>query len=98
MQPTDDDFYNRADAHISIANEQIGKAGQIPTNTSFMYAVCRFNAWVVASGFESSEEMKFAKDGALEYFVDQYKEMFNEHLDDYINNFDAYTKTQESTD
>lgn len=91
MEPTDEDFYNRADAHITIANEQISKAGQIPTNTSFMYAVCRFNAWVVASGFKNSEEMKVAKADALEYFVNQYKEMFDEHLDDYIANFDAYT-------
>ena len=95
MQPTDKEFYDRADAFINIANEQLGKAGQTPTNTSFMYAVCRFNAWLVASGFESAEEMKFAKAGALDYFVNQYREMLDEHLDDYINNFDAYTKTQE---
>jgi len=95
QQPTDQDFYNRADAHITIANEQLSEAGQIPTNTSFMYAVCRFNAWVVASGFDNAEEMKFAKDGALDYFVNQYKEMFDEHLEDYIQNFDAYTKSQD---
>ena len=95
MEPTDNEFYNRADALISIANEQINEAGQIPTNTSFMYAVCRFNAWVVASGFQNTEEMKFAKAGALDYFVNQYKEMLDEHLDDYIANFDAYTKTED---
>ncbi|MGH1428266.1 MAG: DUF3144 domain-containing protein [Arenicella sp.] len=96
MQATDKEFYDRADAFIRIANEQLNQSGQIPTNTSFMYAVCRFNAWVVASGFEKQEEMKFAKAGALDYFVNQYKEMLDEHLDDYIANFDAYTEQQDA--
>ena len=95
MKATDQEFFNRADAHITIANEQLSKAGQVPTNSSFMYAVSRFNAWVVASGFENAEEMKFAKEGALDYFVNQYKEMLDEHLDDYIKNFDAYSDSQE---
>jgi hypothetical protein len=96
QQPPDKDFYNRADSHILLANEQIAKAGQIPTNTSFMYSVARFNAWVVASGFKTSEEMQKAKEGALEYFLNEYKEMLNDHLDDHIKNFDAYAKAQES--
>ena len=91
----DNDFYNRADAHIMLANEQMTKAGQIPTNMSFMYSVARFNAWVVASGFKTSDEMQHAKAGALDYFLNKYKQMLDEHLDDYIRNFDAYAESTE---
>ncbi len=59
-------------------------------NHFMMYAVARFNAWVSANGFESSEDMAKARAETIEYFVTQYKLMLEEHLDDYTNNFSKY--------
>ncbi|MDQ1310125.1 MAG: hypothetical protein QG601_1395, partial [Pseudomonadota bacterium] len=38
----DDDFYKRADAHIHLANAQLGEVGRGKVSASFMYAVARF--------------------------------------------------------
>ncbi|WP_208023783.1 DUF3144 domain-containing protein [Duganella aquatilis] len=42
-QQTDDHFYNHADAHIHLANEQLSDATSGIVSASFMYAASRFN-------------------------------------------------------
>lgn len=45
MQEVDDEFYQRADAHIHLSNDQISEtigAGKVSAST--MYATARFNA------------------------------------------------------
>ena len=87
----DDAFYNRAGAHIQLSNNQLAdEPSRGKVSASMMYAVARFNAWVSANGFDSSEDMAKARAEALDYFVTQYKLMLEENLDDYINNFSKY--------
>jgi hypothetical protein len=50
----------------------------------------RFNAWVSASGTDSSEELASVKAEALDYFVTEYRKMLEENLDEYIEHFDKY--------
>ena len=51
MQEVDDEFYERADAHIHLSNGQISeKVGTGKVSASNMYATARFNAWVSAGG------------------------------------------------
>ncbi len=88
-----DKFYERADAHIHLSNEQLADIGRGEVSASMMYSVARFNAWVSASGFNTSEEMAAAKDEAIEYFVNEYRKMLDENLSDYISNFDNYMVT-----
>jgi hypothetical protein len=57
----DDDFYNRADAVIHLANKQCEGIGKGKVSASLMYATTRFGAWLTASGFRSAAEMKAAK-------------------------------------
>ena len=90
MQEVDDEFYNRADAHIHLANDQIDNIGRGKVSASFMYGASRFNAYVRATGYESREEMIADKEAAIEYFVDQYRKVFEENYDDYIENFNKY--------
>lgn len=91
MKEVDEEFYNRADAHIHLSNDQISeKIGMGKVSASNMYATARFNAWVSACGWKTSEEMAQAKDETLEYFVTQYQRMLEENLDDYIKNFESY--------
>ena len=95
MQDVDDQFYNRADEHIHLSNEQISEdIGHGKVSASFMYSVARFNAYVSACGWNSKKEMLDAKQETLEYFLSEYKKMLEENLDDYIENFDSYMKTE----
>jgi hypothetical protein len=91
-QSVDSKFYDRADEHIHLANEQCERIGVGKVSASFMYGMARFNAWVNACGFESAEQMKGAKEETIEYFTKQYKAMLEENLSDYIKHFDKYIK------
>lgn len=88
---TDQAFYDRADAHIELSNEQLKafeNLGQV--SASMMFGTTRFNAWVSARSFKSGEEMAQAREAMLKYFCDQYRLMLEDNLDDHINNFSQY--------
>ena len=86
----DKEFFERADAYITAANEQATDVSRGKVSASMMFATARFNAWVSASGTESGEELASVKDEALEYFVNEYRKMLEENLDEYIEHFDKY--------
>ncbi len=86
----DDKFYDRADAVIRLANDQLAGISRGKVSASCMYATARFNAWVAACGHGSASEMDAAKNETLEYFAKQYRAMLEENLNDYIQNFDRY--------
>jgi trimethylamine:corrinoid methyltransferase-like protein len=91
MNDVDDQFYERADAHIHLSNDQITEdVGRGKVSSSTMYSTARFNAWVSACSSDSREEMISDKNEMLEYFVSQYRKMLDENLDDYIDNFNEY--------
>lgn len=87
----DEKFYERVDTLIALANGYV-KAEVHPAfaNNSFMFAASRFNAWVVAAGYENGEEMAKEKDDILNFFVNQYKLMLQENLDNYIENYESF--------
>jgi len=89
MSEKNNDFLKRADAHIALANEQMGEGltqGEI--SASFMYGNARFNAWIAACSFETAQDMREDKDQAIEYFVNEYKLALEEHLNHHIENYD----------
>lgn len=84
-------FVKRADEHISLANEQLNqddtlKHGEI--SASFLFGAARFNAWVAACEFESAADMKDAKAEISEYFVKEYKQMLEQHIDSHVEAYD----------
>lgn len=95
MKSVDDQFFDRADSLINLANEQCADIGRGKVSASFMFAASRFNAWVSACGLESADDMRAKKDETLEYFLAQYKAMLEENLDDYIANFESYMRPPE---
>ena len=95
MKEVDNNFYNRADEHINLSNEQLQNESRGKVSASMMYSVAKFNAWVSACGWDNGKEMNSAKEETLEYFVDEFRKMLNENLDDYIENFDSYMKPKE---
>lgn len=97
MKDVDDQFYDRADAHINLSNNQISEGlGRGKVSASFLYGVARFNTWVSACGWAKSKEMREAKEETIEYFVEQYRKMLEENMDDYIENFDDYMGKSEA--
>ena len=96
MKDVDDKFYARADAHISLSNQQVSEevsAGQV--SASAMYSVARFNAWLSARNWNNQQEMAAAKEEAINYFVKEYRMMLEENMDDYIANFNRYMQVNE---
>jgi hypothetical protein len=90
----DGDFYNRADAVIHLANEQLVKIGRGKVSASCMYATARFNAWVTACGHNSASDMRAAREETIDYFTKQYRAMLEENLDDYIDKFAEYMQAK----
>ena len=92
----DETFYERADAHIRLANDQLHdpsvelSGGKV--SASMMYGTARFNAWVSASAHTSKESMASVRDETIAYFVNGYRQMLEANIDQYIENFDAYMK------
>ena len=89
MEEKNNGFLKRADAHIALANEQLAqKLTQCEISASFMYGSARFSAWMAATSFETSADMKAEKQKVVEYFMKEYKLALEEHLDNHIENFD----------
>ena len=94
MKDVDKGFYERADAHIHLSNDQItNEVSRGQVSASMLYSVARFNAWVSANGFQNREDMFVAKEEVLDYFTTEYRKMLEENVDDYITNFDSYMKS-----
>lgn len=84
-------FVKRADEYINLANQQLdGPEDLTPgeISASFLFGAARFNAWVAACEFDSPETMKEAKEEIIEYFVKEYKQMLNQHIDSHVEAFD----------
>lgn len=90
MSEVDENFYDRADAHIHLSNNQLATISRGKVSASMMYSVARFNAWVSACGHKSPEDMRSAKSETLNYFVDEFRKMLDDNLEDYIQNFNDY--------
>lgn len=84
-------FVQRADAHIFLANDQLNQEENVTqgeVSASFLFGAARFNAWVAACEFESAEVMKEQKEKVMEYFVNEYKQMLEQHIESHIEAFD----------
>lgn len=83
----DTSFLQRADAVIALANAQLAEATPAQASASTLYAAARFNAWNSARRCGSGPAMAAVKQETLDYFLEQYRVMLEEHLDWYIANF-----------
>lgn len=93
----DKEFFERADAYITVANEQAKAVNRGKVSASMMFATARFNAWVSASGTESGEELASVKEEAIEYFVSEYRKMLEENLGEYVEHFDKYMSPDDAS-
>ena len=91
----DDKFYERADAHIHLANDQVEEATHQMVNASMLFAAARFSAFVSARGFTSGAAMEAKRAETIEYFVTGFRQMLEGNLDAYSKNFDSYLKSED---
>ncbi|HEX5049125.1 MAG TPA: DUF3144 domain-containing protein [Gammaproteobacteria bacterium] len=84
-------FYERVDSHIQLSNDQLkGEPNRGRVNASMMSASARFSAYVAASSASSADQMAADRDKTIAYFVEQYRLMLEDHLEDHIANFSSY--------
>ena len=88
----DKEFYEMADAYISLANQQGKKVEMGKVSATILYAAARFNIFLAASGADSADELASRKKEIIDYFMTEYEKMLEEHFADYQNNFDKYIK------
>jgi hypothetical protein len=94
MSDTDKDkeFYEMADAHISIANEQAKSITPGKVSATILYSAARFNTFLVASNSDSADELASRKEEACKYLMGEYQKMLDEHFADYTENFNKYLR------
>ena len=83
-------FWQLADSFINLANEHYQKDGDGKIGYAMLYAAARFNAFIVATTAGDKKDLADEKEQATEFFVEQYRKMFSENIDDYHENFDKY--------
>lgn len=86
-------FYQRADAIIELANSQLSPqshSGQV--GASLLYAAARYSASVASIGFVKGDDLLKEQEDIIEFYAKQYRQMLNDNLEDYANNFDDYVQ------
>lgn len=89
-KPDSNDFYDRVDELIQVANKQCDAEDKGKVSASFLFAASRFNTWVSASGFETAALMQANREELIQHFVQQYQAMLEDNLDEFIENFSDY--------
>ncbi|ACA88247.1 MULTISPECIES: DUF3144 domain-containing protein [Shewanella] len=75
-------IFQLADQFIALANELSAKEQDVSkVGTALRFAASRFNAFEAAL---KSADLAAEKENALEWFVNEYKAMLNDNLDDHI--------------
>lgn len=86
----DPHFFDRADAHINLSNDQMKDQTPGKVSSSMMYGCARFNAWWAACFYTSGEDFASDRQEHIDYYVEQYRNMLEENLKDYADNFNSY--------
>jgi hypothetical protein len=85
-------FYERADDHIRLSNDQLRMAPGPDVASSMTFGSARFNTWLLANQYGSKEELTRRRDEAIRLLADHYAEQLATNFDDYIENFDKYVR------
>lgn len=84
MSDKSNEFLERADEHIVVANRQLEQGKTLgEVSASIMYASTRFTTYMTCTSFNNAEDMLAEKENIIEYFTKEYKLALEEHL----NNF-----------
>lgn len=105
-EPTvaDEQFYERADEFINLANQLSDSTHQVShlttepgkVSASFMYANARYSVWNAACSYQQSTDFNVDRQVILEYYMEQFKNMLEDNLDEYHENFESYFPKSET--
>ena len=76
-------FRQFADTFIDVANNHIDTADSSFVSSSMLYGTSRFCSFVVASGCEDAKQLEQNREGAIEFYTEEFKRMLSENLDEY---------------
>ncbi len=82
-------FYDRADAHINLANKKTKKEKPEDISESFLFAASRFAAFEATL---TAKDIEKNKTDVIDYYALRFREMFVDNLTDYIENKKEYLK------
>lgn len=88
----DKEFRRMADAFIDLANQHVNDDNREIVSMALLYAAARFNSFVVASHAPDLKKYDADRDKAFEFFLEKYKDMLQENLDDYRKIYDESMK------
>lgn len=92
-QANSEAFFGRADEIITLANKQLSPtshAGQVAASLTF--AAARFAVSAASVGFFKSSDFAKEKDDIIAFYTKQYQQMLADNIDNYVDNFDEFTK------
>ena len=86
--PHDKEFYELADAHISLCNTHMGKVKPAKVSAAMLFAAARFNAFVISASAENKAQMLLDKESAIAYFMQEYEKNLRENIDEHLARYD----------
>jgi len=92
----DQEFWNRVDALIALANKQCDSAPKGKVSASMLFSAARFNAFVMAWAIGDKNAFSTKKEDGIAYYTAQFEKMLRENLDDYEANYDKYIGNQKT--
>lgn len=82
--PHDKEFYELADAYISLCNTQLGAVKPAKVSAAMLFAASRFNAFVIHAASENKAQMLLEKEAAISYFMQEYEKNLRENIDEHL--------------
>ncbi|MGA9658062.1 MAG: DUF3144 domain-containing protein [Asticcacaulis sp.] len=80
----DNQFNNRADAHINLSNNQASLFGPLPATEAAIYAAARFTGWYITIEAKTIKEAEAKSAAQIDYFTKLYRELLEENLQEQI--------------
>jgi len=90
----DTSFDERVAANVNLFNEQRNSVPPHNVAASAAFAAARYTVWATAAQMASGSDLAARRQEALDTFANGYRQMLEEHLDDFIANYNTYFQPQ----
>lgn len=84
-------IYDLADSLLERVNQATDdQLDPGDAHQALMFAAARYGAFIVAASSESKEDFQQDKLDARNFYMDQFRQMLNQNMDDYLDNYSDY--------
>lgn len=87
---TNDEFHQLVAGHIEQGNANARKSEPGVAGAALMQAAARYNVYVTSLQCVAPRIMEERRQAEIEHYIKLYREMLNQHYDEYISNFAQY--------